>query len=96
MNDNNILACIEYAKQSNLACADEAMEDYTNIKRQAWQEIEDWARSAGFVLVAERAGYIKAAQQMRASDGLKSPAKKQSSTTGSKSPAKKRKVISRA
>lgn len=32
----------------------------------------------------------------RASDGLKSPAKKQSSTAGSKSPAKKRKVTSRA
>jgi hypothetical protein len=32
----------------------------------------------------------------RASDGLESPAKKQSSTAGSKSPAKKRKVTSRA
>ncbi len=26
---------------------------------QAWQEIEDWARSNGFVLIAERAGYLK-------------------------------------
>jgi hypothetical protein len=63
MNDNNILACIEYAKENNLACADEALEDYENIKRQTWQEIEDWARSAGFVLIAERASYMKAAQQ---------------------------------
>lgn len=36
------------------------------------------------------------AQLKRASDGLKSPAKKQSSTAGGKSPAKKRKVTSLA
>lgn len=62
MNDDNILACIEYAKQNNLACADEALADYINLKRDAWQDIEDWALSAGFVLIAERARYMKSAQ----------------------------------
>jgi hypothetical protein len=30
-----------------------------HTREQAWQEIEDWAMNAGFVLVAERARYMK-------------------------------------
>jgi flagellar motility protein MotE (MotC chaperone) len=35
----------------------EKLEAVAEVK--AWQEIEDWAMSNGFVLIAERAKYIK-------------------------------------
>jgi len=31
VNDNNILACIEFAKQERLACAGDALRDYKKL-----------------------------------------------------------------
>mgnify|MGYP001560176232 CR=1 FL=1 len=63
MNDDYIMACIEFAKGELLACADDAEIQYKNIRKKArvdaWQEIEDWAISNGFILIAERAKYLK-------------------------------------
>lgn len=45
MNDNNIIACIEYAKQNNLACADDALEDYKALVKLAKSKIRPTMRA---------------------------------------------------
>lgn len=37
MNDDDIMACILFAKSQNLACADDALEQYKSLQQKAAQ-----------------------------------------------------------
>jgi hypothetical protein len=70
MNDNNIMSCIEYAKQSSLASAEDALSDIVTISRVlalidtylANQSQHDlWGADGGMMTVEELREHIKGA-----------------------------------